>query len=80
MHDGAEGAFDVGPPTCIPNSSPSQARFNESTPMCGSNDLFCEGSRKRHPRTLGFDDLICDFWCMGIVFLVLCCGKCHPHL
>jgi hypothetical protein len=33
MRDGADGAFDAGPPACIPNSSPSHVRLNESTPM-----------------------------------------------
>jgi hypothetical protein len=33
VRDGTDRAFDAGPPACIPNSSPSQVRFNESTPM-----------------------------------------------
>jgi hypothetical protein len=54
------GAFNARPPARIPNSSPSSARFMESTPMSRSCDLFHEGPRKRHPRTLGFDDVIRD--------------------
>jgi hypothetical protein len=49
--------FDTRPPAYVPNSSPSQARFKESTPMSQSYDLFYGGPRKRHPCTLGFD---CD--------------------
>jgi hypothetical protein len=33
MRDGAKGTFGVGPPACIPNNSPSQVRFDESTPL-----------------------------------------------
>jgi hypothetical protein len=71
MHDGAEGAFSAGHPSCIPNSSTSQVRFNESTPISRSCDLFSKGSRKRHPRTLWFDDLIHDLRRSGIVLVVL---------
>jgi hypothetical protein len=44
IRDGAEGAFGAKPLACIPNSSPSQARFKESTLMCQPCDLFHEGS------------------------------------
>jgi hypothetical protein len=54
---GDVGAFSAMPLACIPNSSPSQVRFKESTPMSRSYDLFYEGRRKRHPRALRFD---CD--------------------
>jgi hypothetical protein len=70
MRDDAAGVFSVGPPASIPNSNTSQARFDESTPMSRSYNLRCEGSRKRHPRALGFDDLIRDLRCSDIVFAV----------
>jgi hypothetical protein len=70
MRDGAKGAFSAGPPVCIPNSRPSQAKFSKSTPMSLSCDLFCEGSQKRHPCALGFDNLTHNFRCLGIVFAV----------
>jgi hypothetical protein len=57
MHAMMLGAFGAMPPACIPNNSPSQARFKESTPMSQSCDLFYKGPRKRHSRALGFD---CD--------------------
>jgi hypothetical protein len=44
VHDGAKGAFNAGLPARILNSSPSQTRFKESTPMRSSCDLFYEGS------------------------------------
>jgi hypothetical protein len=46
----------------ISNSSPSQARFKESSLMSQSCDLFSKGPRKRHPRTLALDELILSFW------------------
>jgi hypothetical protein len=70
LHNGVEGAFGARPPAYIPNSNPSQARFNESTPLSRSYDLFCEGSQKHHPRALGFDDLIHDLRRSGIVLAV----------
>jgi hypothetical protein len=75
--DDAEGAFGARPSACISNSSPSQVRYKESTPMSQSCNLFSEGSRKRHPRTLGFDDLIHNLQCSGIL-LIFCCGKASP--
>jgi hypothetical protein len=39
--------------------------------MSQSCNLFSEGSRKRHPRTLGFDDLIHNLQCPGIAFDIL---------
>jgi hypothetical protein len=33
MCGGDEGAYSAGPLTCIPNSSPSLVRFNESQPQ-----------------------------------------------
>jgi hypothetical protein len=56
------GGFGVRPLTRVPNSSPSQVRFKESTPMSRSCDLFFKGPRKRHPRALGLDELILSFW------------------
>jgi hypothetical protein len=70
LRDDAEEAFDAGPSACISNSSPSQARFNESTPMSQFYDLFYEVSRKHHSCTWGFDDLICDLRCSDIVFVI----------
>jgi hypothetical protein len=62
------GAFGMRPLACIPNSSPSQARFKESTPMSRSFDLFYEGPQKCHSHTLGFDDVIHDLWCLCVAF------------
>jgi hypothetical protein len=41
------------------NSSPSQMRFNESTLISRSCDLLYEGPRKRYPRALRLDELVC---------------------
>jgi hypothetical protein len=71
MRDGVEGTFGAGPPVCIPNSSLSHARFNESTLMSRSCDLFSKGSRKCHPCALGFDDFACDLRRSGIALAVL---------
>jgi hypothetical protein len=74
------GAFGVRPLTRIPNSSPSQARFKESTPISRSCDLFSEGPRKCHPRTLGLNELILSFWSrlFLIVDLLFSFGKACP--
>jgi hypothetical protein len=68
---GRQGAFGAGPPAYISNSSPSQVRFNESTPMSQSYDLLYEGSQKCHPHALGFDDLICSLRRLDIVSVIL---------
>jgi hypothetical protein len=36
------GVFGARPSACVPNSSPSQVQFKESTPMSPSCDLFYE--------------------------------------
>jgi hypothetical protein len=44
-HDDAKrggGVFGARPSACVPNSSPSQVQFKESTPMSPSYDLFYE--------------------------------------
>jgi hypothetical protein len=51
-----------GPLAGVPNSSPLQARFKESTPMSGSCDLFYEGPQKCHPHALVLDELIWSFF------------------
>jgi hypothetical protein len=53
MHAVVLGAFGAMPPACIPNSSLSQARFKESTPMSRSYDLFYEGPPKASPSRIG---------------------------
>jgi hypothetical protein len=58
MHEVVLGAFSDMPLACIPNSSPSQARFKESTLMSRSYDLLCEDPQKCHARALVLDELI----------------------
>jgi hypothetical protein len=48
----------VRPLACIPNISPSQARFKK-------------GPQKCHPRALEFDDVIHNLRCSGVAFDIL---------
>jgi hypothetical protein len=55
---GGEGGFGMRPLSHVPNSSPLQTRFKESTLMSQSCDLFYEGPRKRYPCALGLYEFI----------------------
>jgi hypothetical protein len=61
-------AFGARSTAYILNSSPSQARFTQSTPMSRPCDMSYEGPRKHHPRALGFDDVVRDLRCSCVPF------------